>query len=379
MTREEARDVHQTLSFGKEGYLFRQMPLAIAVSLLGVGLLYLLSGGRPAKPGALVAVYVLICGGFGFAAYACWRRMHPAQPVLVLAPTGIRYRIDGRLLLTIPWNEIAGVDTADIRMTTRGITWKQRDVPVVLVSESFYRSRVKPDTWWHRGAAWRYYFIPRDGAIQISLFHDVVSQPSADLRDAIERRWRAFSRHPNAQLPPAPHPARPRRWASTQAQRLAAMIVLAALALPLLWHWQWGYAWLKSGVSDSAARGYLDDLLDRHAVTARRSDGRMVLVRRWDVASVGAARCHTDIARDSEAQTLTPAYAVSTHCVGDLRLTNGMAAVAIYKLVVTTFDVEYELGKISKGSAIVPAMLNLEEAERRLCALKGCVAGAPAG
>ena len=46
-------------------------------------------------------------------------------------------------------------------------------------------------------------------------------------------------------------------------------------------------------------------------------------------------------------------------------------ALASFKVVVTTFDIEYELAKMSQGSAIVPAPVSLAEAEQ-LCALKGC-------
>jgi hypothetical protein len=45
---------------------------------------------------------------------------------------------------------------------------------------------------------------------------------------------------------------------------------------------------------------------------------------------------------------------------------------------VTTFDIEYELGEISQGSAIVLAPVSLAEAER-LCALKGCGVRPPYG
>jgi len=57
--------------------------------------------------------------------------------------------------------------------------------------------------------------------------------------------------------------------------------------------------------------------------------------------------------------------------VADLTLRSGKTALAIFKAVVTTFDIEYELGPISRGSALVPVPVNLAEAER-LCALNGC-------
>jgi hypothetical protein len=48
--------------------------------------------------------------------------------------------------------------------------------------------------------------------------------------------------------------------------------------------------------------------------------------------------------------------------VADLALTFGETTLAIFKVVVTTFGIDYELGKISQGSAIVPAPVSLTEA-----------------
>ncbi len=110
----------------------------------------------------------------------------------------------------------------------------------------------------------------------------------------------------------------------------------------------------------------------------RRSDGRIATAERWDVLGIGASECRKHIQRDPNAETLTPAYTVSAHCVADLALTFGETTLAIFKVVVTTFGIEYELGKISQGSAIVPAPVSLTEAER-LCALKGCGVRPPYG
>lgn len=371
----ESRDVYQTLSFGTEGYYVRKAPIGIGVGLLGLVMLYLVYDHPDARAKDYAAAYMLIVAGFGFAAYTFWRRQYPGEPMLTLSPTGIRYRIDSRLTLVVPWNEIESVSTADIKIGSRGLSWTQRDVPVVLVSERLYRARVKPDSWWHHGLAWQQYFKPKDGKVQIAFYHDLLSVPAPELLDAIERRWRAFSRHPNAEKPSSPRPAtpaRPKVWAVAPWQKLAAAVALVVLVLPLVWYWRWGYAWLRFDVPEGSAGAYLDQLLDQQSVPARRADGRMVTLRRFDVSNVGAAKCHKDIARDPNANTLTPAYTVSAHCVADLTLRSGASAVAIFKLVESTYDVEYELGKVSKASVIVPAPLALDEAERRLCALRVC-------
>jgi hypothetical protein len=117
--------------------------------------------------------------------------------------------------------------------------------------------------------------------------------------------------------------------------------------------------------------GLLGVVLDRQGVPARHYDGRIAPVERWDVAGIGASECRKHILRDPKAASLTPTYTVFAHCVADLTLRSGKTALAIFKAVVTTFDIEYELGTISRGSALVPVPVNLAEAER-LCALNGC-------
>lgn len=200
----QSQDVYETLSYGREGNLARKALLAAGLGLVGLVMLFVLLRDPDAKAGHVVPAFVLIIAGLGFVVFAFWRRRNPGEPMLVLSSAGIRYRLAKRLTFVIPWDEIADVDTADITFHHHGVSWRQRDVPVVLVSERFYRSQVKPDTWWHRGLAWEYYFVHKGKAVQVSFFHDVLSQPSADLRAAIEKRWRAFSRHPNAQRPPPP-------------------------------------------------------------------------------------------------------------------------------------------------------------------------------
>ena len=76
-------------AFGKADFLFRKIPFGVGVSHLGVVLLYALLRDQNAKFIFFAAACVPLLAGFGFAADALWRRMHPSQPVLVLSPAGI--------------------------------------------------------------------------------------------------------------------------------------------------------------------------------------------------------------------------------------------------------------------------------------------------
>jgi hypothetical protein len=246
---------------------------------------------------------------------------------------------------------------------------------VALISDRAYRARVKPETWWHRGRAWKYHFIPKDGGVQVALFHDVLSVPANDLRDAVEDRWRAFSRHPNAKLPPRPRvPSKPRFF--TRGRKQAVALIVVGLTMPLIWYWNWVYARLVHNVPDGVAHYYVIDQLNRRNVPARTLDGRMVALRFWHVSSIGPSRCHKDIVRLPQSQSRRPVYDTTVYCIADLVLTSGGTATGIIKLVVDTFDMEAQLGKITQGRAIVAAEFPLDEAERRLCALTPCGAGA---
>ena len=367
----DTRSVYSTLEFGREKYLLRQVPIAVGISLLGALLLYLLQGDSYAKMETWLAAYILIAGGIVFTLIAVWRWIYPAEPVLVLSPAGVRHDLASGLRLTIPWSEIEGVDSADIRIWHRGFYTTHRDVTVVQIPDRFYRSQVKPETYWHRGGAWKYDFIPKNGSIQVSLFHDVLSIPAEHLRDAVEKRWHTFSNHPNAKLPPKPHiPFGPRFL--TRGVKQAAALIVVGLLVSLIWYWHWVMAWMGHDIPDGSAQYYFTDQLNRANVPARTSDGRMMALRFWHVSSVGPSTCHKDIVRLERSQTWIPDYDTTVYCVADIALKAGGTATGIMKLVVETYDMEATLGKVTQGRAIVPGAFPLEEAERKLCALTVC-------
>lgn len=341
-------DVGEVLSFGKEAHFMRRIPVALAIGLLGLVMLFLRDDGD------VLASLVLIAAGFGYVAFALWRRLNPGAPTLVLSPDGIRYRVAGQHAVDIPWDEVEAVDSADIHVRARGLVGStQRDVPVVMVSEAFYRERP------------HYVFTPKDGQVRLAIFASVLDQAPDELREAIERRWRAFSNHPNARLPPAPRPAPRRRMRLTRGQKRAAWIVAAIVAAPLLWYRQWAFTWLAPDLPDGFVRQSLNELLGGAGVPARHEDGAMGTVLRADVEQVVAQQCRRRIVRDETKAGLTPAYEAEYDCVADLRLTSGTTAVAAIGLVVQT-------NEHHRTRVLVPVAPGLEDARQQICAMRAC-------
>lgn len=243
------RDLREVLSFGKEAFFVRYIPHALAIGCLGIAYAILQDSGRLR---AQVSAFILVTAGFGYIAFALWRRWNPGEPTLALSPDGIRFRFTKRHTFVIPWDDVQAVASADIRIGLSMIPAYERNVPVIFVSESFYRDRIFLDSLWQKGPGWRYQFIPKQGLVQVAFFHAVFSQPAADLRAAIEERWRFFSRNPNARVPPRPVLAVAGRASLTRRQKGLVAIGAALLAAPLVWNWQWGTAWLLSSMPDGS-------------------------------------------------------------------------------------------------------------------------------
>ena len=186
-------DVHQILTFGKEGFFIRKLPWAIGLALMGG---FMLNTG--AAGDAYLAAWVLVAAGTGYAAFVVWRWLVPAEPMLTLAPQGIRYRLTRKQDFLIPWSEVQGVEAADIRVQFRARSSLERGVPVVLIPRDYYRQHIHVDSLWQRGPSWDYYFTPRGDLVQVAFFNSILSQSAAGLRAAIEERWRAFGTYPDA-------------------------------------------------------------------------------------------------------------------------------------------------------------------------------------
>jgi hypothetical protein len=69
-------------------------------------------------------------------------------------------------------------------------------VTVVLVTQAFYDQHIHVDSWLLRGPNWHNFFIPKGSMMQVAFHHDALAAPAAELRTAIETRWRAFGGAP---------------------------------------------------------------------------------------------------------------------------------------------------------------------------------------
>lgn len=366
-----------TLSYDNGRYVARHIPIFAALGVLGLGLLYLVEQGGDAGPRDRFAALLLAGGGFCLALLAWWRSRHPGEPTLVLSTTGMRYRLSRDVTLTVPWHEVAGVGTTDVRITTRGFGRARRGVPTVLLPRRCIPARANLQSWWQR-ERWQHTLVPKAALVQVAIHDDLLGVPADELYAAIDKRWRAFSRRPDADGPPLPYPGPQRRSGRARRKVVWAAVILAlVLAAPLLWHWRKAYPWLAFPVPSRTSNAYLDMQLDRMGALARTPDGAIITVLRHHVAQTHGTDCRKDIARDASAKTLTPSYTVTAACLTDLVLTSGTQAVAVLKLKVHSFQTEYALGKFKEAAAIVAAPLDKDEARRLYCEMRSCSGAAP--
>ncbi|MFN3890953.1 MAG: hypothetical protein ACK4MV_11190 [Beijerinckiaceae bacterium] len=192
--KPETKSVNAVLSIGKDGRYLWLLPFAAVFILIGV---FTLSLDAPDKP--LATAYICIAAGSGFCLFALWRRFNPGAPGLILSPRGIRYRPFARRFVDIPWSEVQGVETADIETFHGRISSVERGVPVILVTEKFYRAHIHVEPASERGRSWKYQFIHKGDLVQIAFFPNVFAQRAGKLHEEIERRWRAFGKNPNAE------------------------------------------------------------------------------------------------------------------------------------------------------------------------------------
>lgn len=157
-----------------------------------------------------VAAFGLAVGA-ACAGYGLHRWLKP-KPMLTLSSAGLRLHIDMVKDVLIPWDDIRGVDSIDISGKIGRHFVHLPGVTVVLVTRAFYDSRIHVDSWLLRGPGWETNFIPKGDHVQVALHHEALPASAAELRTAVETRWRTFaperSGHKSA-LAVAPHAATP--------------------------------------------------------------------------------------------------------------------------------------------------------------------------
>lgn len=99
--------------------------------------------GAFVNPPIHVAGWMLIYLGLGWIAYAGFRHVYPARPIVMLSPVGISYHRAWLPNLFIPWQDVHGVGPLDISdMRVPGATNPQ--VTVVVVEKDFYERHIAP-------------------------------------------------------------------------------------------------------------------------------------------------------------------------------------------------------------------------------------------
>lgn len=186
-----ATDVRSTVEYRSDRWNVGWLPYALLGAVIGFYMAFY-DGGRHTYPGIMV---LLICGGFSL--FLLYRWLTPGRPKLLLSPQGLQLHVGGRDVL-IPWREIEGVSTTDLKVRNWGrgsvlfpfITF--RDCTMVKVPRRFYEKTIHVPSVFMQGPGWQGVFHPDGNSMQIALHHEQFSATAQNVRAPIEARWRAF-------------------------------------------------------------------------------------------------------------------------------------------------------------------------------------------
>lgn len=197
----DVRDIHKILEYRAATAIVRLLPTGLLLIFCSLAILVFVDPDRESI-WTFVGVGLCFVFGIGVIAFSLWTRADAGKPLFTLTPAGIRYRITGVKEVFIPWREIRGVETVDVETGYWSMLWSIHvlrynevtfhDVTVVLVTKSFYESRIYLKSLFLRGPGWNGSFIPQGDLVQVALHHELVSTTPQDIRDAVEARWLAF-------------------------------------------------------------------------------------------------------------------------------------------------------------------------------------------
>lgn len=187
------------------GYLLDRiidrLPAFLIGALLVLGLIALLAWGNPGRRPRLLESadgipvstigWVLVLLGLCWIAFALYRRLIPAMPILLLSPGGIAYHTSWLKGLLIPWHEIQGVDSLE-HTGASGFPQRHEDVTVVLVSMAFYEQCILPKRSFLSDHTWNLVFRPKGVSMQMVLHYGLFSIDPKHIRAPVEERWQAF-------------------------------------------------------------------------------------------------------------------------------------------------------------------------------------------
>jgi hypothetical protein len=361
---EDKHDVQRTLKYGSERFLVSQIPLVAVFLVLGIAT-QLWPSLVPWQGHVIGAA--LAMASFAFIMFALFRRfVAPGAPRLVLSPDGIHQRLSHNITLHIPWDEVQNVVSADQRLVNiSGFVQTILKAPAVVVSKAFYDGVMPTQPWMRRPFNWGHFAEGDNREVRILFRPAFLGTQGTELRRAIESRWRAFSRHPAAKLPPSADEPSAAWVAPSWLRRWTPAIIVGLAALPAF------YVLFSAKLPEETRSWHLGQLLDKGRAQARLADGSMVHLRRSDIATVGVPEC-PDITRS---KSWIPSSIATASCTAQISLRSGEPAIAVFRLVTETQTVEYSYGKVRQQSALVAAEFTLEEADALLCRLGHCGPG----
>lgn len=183
--------------------------IAVAVAALGLpdgngaGPYYgSLSWSRLVDPPPNVFGWMLIDLGLGWTAFASYRHVYPARPVLMLSPSGISFHTSWLRDLHIPWQDIRGAGPLE----PGGSQKANPNVIVVLVGMDFYQRHVAPKRSVFEPPGTEYMFRQKGELMQIALNSSEVAVAPRDYLIPVEARWKAFRDQPRRAPEPSAGP-----------------------------------------------------------------------------------------------------------------------------------------------------------------------------
>lgn len=374
-------DVHRILSFTLADTFRGNRGVGIFFALLG-GLVLILPEQRDlavVAPGLILLLFGL------FALAAPYLGLKRAETVVAeLSPQGLVTGIQNsaRPRIEIPWDEISEVTQISFAspvVTTWGTYVRE---PCVTVSRAFYDRAIHVDGFAAQGLFWRHHIQPHpDGdRMRVVLLHHEFALSRRALRDEIEARWRAFSRHPAARVPASPSTGAFARLGdavdavtATPARRVTVAVVAALLVLPLAYHWH--YAFTGFGMANlNAAQlaSYGGDLLAQRRLPGRIDGGPLIMLGPGEVAEMRDASCQRTIRRRNGPAGLTPRFDQHHACRAVFTARQGRTAEAVFDIFPTEYRQEMGSGPARIMSALTAHPPPEAEVRARLCATGGC-------
>lgn len=145
--------------------------------------------------------WMLIYLGLGWIAFALFRHVYPARPIVMLSPAGISFHRPWLPNLFIPWQDVHGVGPLDIS-DTQGPGATNPQLTSVVVGQDFYERHIAPKRRFFEPPGTEYMFRAKGEFMQMTLNSTEIAVGPEEYRVPIEARWRAFRDQPKSSSAP---------------------------------------------------------------------------------------------------------------------------------------------------------------------------------